>query len=167
MSDWIPAPALLITILLILMFGPWVLRNFGQPRKAFLILKYGWPLLISAIAIEQYSLYFHLNKEVAGQDKVFHQFLEKAKNVPGGLDSIKNKYCGHERIAIIYRYKICLKRFYRDKSSFYLYVVEPPGYLSLIPRDYWGRDLWGTISIWSVSKTGDFEKDYRKGINNG
>ncbi len=157
MAEWFPSPALLIITFLVLIFGPRILRRLGYPEKAFSLFKYGWSLLVLAIAVEQSFLHFYLNKKVEQQDKIFYQFIEEAKNL---LKWEKSSYlikCDYRPVFLVYKFEICILQGNlfqgSDKNTKILKIAYPSGLLSYVPPGS-GRITWDGVYIFELSPMG-------------
>ena len=167
MDEWVPAPALLILILIILLFWPRILRRKGQSRQAFIFTRNGWFLLILAIVVEQSFIAFYLNKKVEQQSEVFQHFIEEAKALPEWKKGLYIIKCDYQSILLVYQYEMCLFTAAADsdkKSSEQhkiLRVAYPGGLLSYLPLNS-GRITWDGENIFDLSPNGEIVNDYRK-----
>ena len=164
-NEWMPAPALLILILIILLFWPRILRKKGQSRQAFLFTRNGWSLLILAIVIEQSFIAFYLNKRVEQQDEVFYQFIKEARASPQWDHDSYIVKCEYRKIFLIYQYRMCI---YGDtwnpetkELTFGLDIQGAGGYLSLISWLNEDRMVWDRIPIFALNLNGDVISDIR------
>ena len=124
------------------------------------------------IAIEQSFLHFWLDKAVQQRREEHMAFLEKVKSRPGGLESIKRKYCEKRRVALIYSYKLCIYRGSPDPESgrpgFTVRIQKPSGYLTLVPWDYPDRILFDGVSLYGVNADGEITGQALEGkVNDG
>ena len=166
MDEWVPAPALLILILIVLFLGPRLLRKIGQSRKAFLLFRYGWSLLILAIAAEQFFLTFYLDKKVVQQDEIFYQFIREARASPQWDHDRYMVKCEYRKILLIYQYQICIYggtwNPETKELTFGLRTQRIPGYLSLISWTNASIIDIDWMPIFTLNLNGDVLSDNRK-----
>jgi len=104
------------------------------------------------IAVEQSFLHFLLDREVQQRTKEHMAFVEQIKSRPGGLESIRRKYCESRRAALIYSYKLCVFRLLIGdddprKERFSVYGIKPAGWLTLVPWNDGDRSIFHGFQI--------------------
>ena len=124
-------------------------------------------LLIAAvlIAAEQAFLHTYLDQVVEFRNSDFQTFIDEVEESPGGVAGILYERCEYHPIAVIYNYRMCIRRGSIDPvtgaAKFVFGIQKSGGYLSLIRRDDDDRILWDGKFLFVLNERGEIISDAR------
>ena len=118
---------------------------------------------IVALVFCEQVLIKYLDYRAKWDDAAFQAYLASApseRNTSGAAFA-----CRYQKIAIIYRYRICLQSISLANEvtkHWRLELVGLTGYLSLMLEEDGGRETWDRTQIWLLDDKLQFKEDLRK-----